>query len=84
MKRGGKHTPEMRAALSAKMRVVMNSPDVKRRVSDGTKKGMEAIAADLPEKRALLAAWRQAGPWARKQFLSEILDPVCLDEVRHG
>jgi hypothetical protein len=46
---------------------------------------MKAAASDHPplsktlaEKCRLLDAWHNAGPWARRQFLTSILDPICF------
>jgi hypothetical protein len=71
-------TPEARAALSAKMKVVMNDPEVRRRVSDATKEAMRNHAERMPDLRLLLDAWTRARPWAREQFLRRIiLEPAC-------
>jgi hypothetical protein len=77
MRRGSKHTPQMRAAMSAKMRVVMNDPAVRRRVSDGTKAGMRAAAEEeLPELILLRTAWALSRPPVRKRFIDALLSVV--------
>jgi hypothetical protein len=74
MRRGSKHTPQMRAAMSAKMRVVMNDPAVRRRISSGTKAGMRAAAeGELPELMQLRAAWAGCRPSVRRRFIDELL-----------
>jgi hypothetical protein len=73
MKPGSKHTPEMRAAMSAKMRVIMNDPAVRRRISEGTKAGMLAAADELPELILLRNAWGRCRPSVRKRFIEELL-----------
>jgi len=83
-------TSEARAALAAKMKVVINDPEMRRRVSDATKKAMRDIAERTPDLRLLLDAWTQARPWAREQFLrqnirkrflEELLSPLFVDRV---
>jgi O-methyltransferase involved in polyketide biosynthesis len=76
MRLGSKHTAQMRAAMSAKMRVVMNDPAVRRRVSDGTKAGMRAAAEELPELTMLRTAWARSRPSVRKRFIDELLSAV--------
>ena len=80
-------TSEARAALAAKMKVVINDP---RRVSDATKKAMRDTAERTPDLRLLLDAWTQARPWAREQFLrqnirkrflEELFSPLLVDRV---
>jgi hypothetical protein len=83
-------TSEARAALAAKMKVVINDPEMRRRVSDATKKAMRDIAERTPDLRLLLDVWTQAPPWAREQFLcqnirkrflKELLSPLFVDRV---
>jgi hypothetical protein len=74
MRRAWKHTPEIRAAMSAKMRLIMNDPAVRQRVSEGTKAGMRAAAEEeLPELMQLQAAWAGSRPSVRKRFIDELL-----------
>jgi hypothetical protein len=82
-------TPEARAALSAKMKVVMNDPEVRRRVSDATKK-VRDHGERTPDLRLLLDAWTWTRSWAREQllrqnirkrFLEELLSPLFVDRV---
>ena len=72
MRLGSKRTPEMRAAMSAKMRVIMNDPAVRHRVSEGTKAGMRAAAEELPEFILLRTAWANSRPSVRKRFIDEL------------
>jgi len=83
-------TLETRAALSAKLKVVMNDPEVRRRVSDATKKAMRDHGQGTPDLRLLLDAWTWAHSWAREQllrqnirkrFLEELLSPLFVDRV---
>ena len=83
-------TPEARAALSAKMKVVMNDPEVRRRVSDATKKAMRDHGERTPDLRLRLDAWTWTRSWAREQllrqnirkrFLEELLSPLFVDRV---
>ena len=77
MRLGSKHTPQMRAAMSAKMRVVMNDPAVRRRISNGTKASMRAAAEEeLPELTLLRTAWGRSRPSVRKRFIDELLSAV--------
>jgi hypothetical protein len=66
-------TPEQRQRISIATREAMSAPEVRRRISEATKRGMAARAAWAPELRALRAAWRSAGPAARRRFLDELL-----------
>jgi hypothetical protein len=63
MRPGSKRTPEMRAAMSAKMRVVMGDPAVRHRVSEGTRAGIRAAAEELPAS---------SRPSVRKRFIDEL------------
>lgn len=64
-------TPKARAALSAKMKVVRNDPEVRRRVSDATKKAMRDHGERTPDLQLFLDAWTWADSWARGQLLSQ-------------
>jgi hypothetical protein len=69
-------TPEKRAAHSLRIRVLMNEPAMRRKISERTKEGMQK-APGTPELQMLRAAWAVAQPSTRKRFLDEILSPVC-------
>ncbi|PPC98687.1 MAG: hypothetical protein CTY36_10645 [Methylocystis sp.] len=66
-------TPEQRALISMRTREAMAPSEVRQRISEATKRGMAARAAWGPELQALRAAWRSAGPDARRRFLDELL-----------
>jgi O-methyltransferase involved in polyketide biosynthesis len=75
-------TAEKRAAHSAKMRVIMNDPTVRQRVSQGTKAGMQSALSD--ELRLLRTLWVRISPAARKRFLDELFSPLCLENPDFG
>jgi hypothetical protein len=78
-------TPEQRTLISTRTREAMASPEVRRRISEATKRGMAARAAWAPELAALRAAWRSAGPDARQRFLDELLiAPLCSAHLCAG
>lgn len=66
--------------ISTRTREAMASPEVRRRISEATKRGMAARAAWAPELRGLRAAWLSAGPAARRRFLDGILVNLIGEE----
>jgi hypothetical protein len=81
---GARHKPETLAALSAKMSIVMKDPDVRRKISEGTKAGLKNASGSIPELRELRTIWLRAPPAVRKRFLSEILDAACGETTQPG
>jgi hypothetical protein len=64
---------ERRQIISARTKAAMASPEVRKRISEGTKLGMAARSQWAPEFHALEKAWRDAGPVARQRFLERLL-----------
>jgi hypothetical protein len=81
MKAGQHHSPTARRRIAERTREAMASPAVHRKISEGTKLGMKARTAVMPELTRLREAWREARPGARRAFLNEVLAPL-LCEVR--
>lgn len=69
-------TPEQRAIISTRTREAMAPLEVRRRISEATKRGIAARAEWAPELIALRSAWRGASPEARERFLDELLQPL--------
>ena len=70
-------TPEKRAAHSERIRVLMNEPAMRRKISELTKEGMKKAPGTPPELQMLRGAWAVAQPSMRKRFLDEIFWSVC-------
>ncbi|ULO25118.1 hypothetical protein [Methylocystis sp. SB2] len=69
-------SPEQRQLISIATRERMAAPEVRRKISEATKRGIAARAEWAPELVALRAAWLSAGPDARRRFLDELLEPL--------
>lgn len=74
MRPGSKHTPEMRAALSQKMRTLHSSPEARKLISQRTKEGLADAIGVSRELRALRVHWKLAEPAVRTKFLREIFE----------
>jgi hypothetical protein len=62
------------------MRLIMNDPGVRQRVSQATKVGrLSPLSDDMGLPRSL---WLNVSPGARKRFLEEIFSPLCVDRPR--
>jgi hypothetical protein len=70
-------TPEKRAAHSERIRVLMNEPAMRRKISERTKEGMKKAPGTSPELQMLRGAWAIAQPSTRRRFLDEIFSPIC-------
>lgn len=70
---------ERRQLISKRTRAAMAAPEVRKKISDGTKLGMAARKEWAPELHAIKTAWRDAGPIARRRFLDEIFAALCGD-----
>lgn len=66
-------TPEQRAQRSARMKAAMASPEVRQRVSEGTRASMAPASGRVAELYLLKTAWAAARPGVRQEFLLSIV-----------
>lgn len=77
MTRSHHHSADARRRIAEATRAAMVAPEVRQRISERTKEGMRR---SVPEVDRLIAAWRAAGPSARRAFLNQVLSPVFARE----
>lgn len=94
---GWRHSPEVRAKISAKRSAAMSDPAARARISEDTKArmadpavrqrikdGMRRAASQVDELRVLRAVWATAQPSVRAQFILELVSGAQVGQARVG
>ena len=94
---GWKHSPEVRAQISAKRSAAVSDPAVRAKISEDTKArmtdpavrqrikdGMRKASGHVDELRVLRAIWAATRPAVRAQFIFELVSSAPVGQAHGG